>query len=619
MGDPGALVGEGSDMEVWLVFFSAVLALGILSQWLAWRFRFPSILALLLFGFLAGQFFDQSDLLPSETLFAVVSLSVAVIMLEGGLTLRFRELHEAGWPLVRLVTVGALVTWMLSGATLHYLAGFSWNVAVLVGAILVVTGPTVIGPLLRNVRPKRNLDAILKWEGIVIDPIGAILAVLVFGALFGHGGHGNSVWTTFQNLALTVALGCGLGIGATRALVFVLRRHWIPDFLQSVVILAVAIVLFTVSNLLQHESGLLTVTVLGIGLANQERVKIRHILEFKENLRVILISCLFIILGGRVAWQDIAEVWKEALILTCVLIVAIRPASVFLGLAGSGLPTREKVFLACLAPRGIVAAAVSAIFALELSHLGGETAEEAERIVPVVFSAIFGTVTVYGLAAAPIARALGLASPNPQGVLIAGASAWAIQMGRALKRSGYEVCVIDNNYAATQRARMRGLRSVHANVLSDYASESLDLHGIGKLLAVTRNDEVNSLACVAFDHTLGHSNVYQLRPSARESSERKAPSIELSGRTLFSSGAAYETLMRMEEEGAGVKVTPLTAEFGWEAYRERYGEDAVLLAIIRENGALEMATDDAATPRVGDSAVAFVPGAEAEKAAPVKK
>ena len=210
-------------METWLIFFSAVILLGIFAQWLAWRFRFPSILALLMFGFIAGQFFDQKSIIESDVLFAVVSLSVAIIMLEGGLTLKFRELKESGKPLLRLISVGAAITFVLASAALHFLADFSWSVSLLVGAVLVVTGPTVIGPLLRNVRPKRSLDSILKWEGIVIDPIGAILAVLVFGAVFGHDGHSSGWKETTMNLGLTILIGVGLGYLAAKALVFVLR------------------------------------------------------------------------------------------------------------------------------------------------------------------------------------------------------------------------------------------------------------------------------------------------------------------------------------------------------------------------------------------------------------
>ncbi len=607
-------------MEIWLIFFSGVILLGIFAQWLAWRFRFPSILALLLFGFIAGQFFDQSKIIENNVLFAVVSLSVAIIMLEGGLTLHFRELKESGKPLGRLISVGAAVTWVLSLLALHFLANFSWQVSALVGAILVVTGPTVIGPLLRNVRPKRHLDSVLKWEGIVIDPIGAILAVLVFGALFGHGDHTAGWQGTMLNLGLTILVGVGFGFVAAKALVFVLRRHWIPDYLQSVVLLAVGLALFTLSNFLQHESGLLTVTILGIGLANQPHAPVRHIIEFKENLRVILISCLFIVLGGRVSWEEVAAVWKESALMLAALILVIRPASVFISTIGTSLTTREKWFLALLAPRGIVAAAISAIFALELAETGGIFAEEASRIVPIVFSIIFGTVTIYGLGAAKLAQKLDLASPNPQGVVLAGASSWAIKVGVALKDAGYRILVIDSNYSAARKARMAGLQSVSASVTSDFVTEETDLSGIGRMLALTPNDEVNSLACIGFGHALGRSNVFQIQPADIDSSDRHTSSSELSGRRLW--GKKYTTafLREFDKQDPEAKLTPLTEEFTFEDFLERNGDSVIPMFIIRQSGELTVITKESLPPVEGDTVVSLampdeIPPSENSKSA----
>ncbi|MDF1754260.1 MAG: sodium:proton antiporter [Verrucomicrobiales bacterium] len=591
-------------MQIWLIFFSAVILLGIFSQWLAWKFRFPSILALLVFGFIAGQFYDQSAIVNDDVVFAVVSLSVAIVMLEGGLTLHFRELRDAGTPLLRLISVGAAITWLLSTLALHFLGNFSWQVSTLIGAILVVTGPTVIGPLLRNVRPKRHLDSILKWEGIVIDPIGAILAVLVFGAIFGHGDHSLSFGETLTNLSLTILVGCGIGFVVAKALLFVLKRHWIPDFLQSSVLLAICLAVFTISNLLQHESGLLTVTILGIGLANQHHTQVRHILEFKENLRVILISCLFIVLGGRVGLAEIMAVWKEALLVIAALILVIRPASVFLSTIGTSLKGREKTFLALMAPRGIVAAAVAAIFSLELANQGGY-AEEAAKIVPMVFSIIFGTVTFYGLLAAPIARKLGLASPNPQGLVFAGANDWTIKIATALQEEEYRVLVIDSNYNNIKKARMAGVQGVVANVISDFATEEIDLSGIGRLLAVTPNDQVNSLACIGFSHPLGRSNVFQLQPVDNGLTERKSSSFELSGRHLFGKGVTAAKLHEFQKTESEAKLTPITDEFTYEDFQKLHGDDVIPMFIIRENGDLSVITPESTEPAEGDTVVSL--------------
>lgn len=591
-------------MDERLIFYTAVLLLGIVAQWLAWKIKTPSILLLLATGFVAGLFYDQSAVVEEKTLFVIVSLAVGIIMLEGGLTLKFSELREAGGTVLRLIGIGSMVTWGLTTVAAHFLAGFSWPVSFLVAAVLVVTGPTVIVPLLNSVRPKKPVNSVLKWEGIVIDPVGAILAVLVFGAFFGHGHSG--VEGVLMGLGKTLLIGIGLGYGAAVGLSYVLSRHWVPDFLQSVVVLTVGLTLFTISNLVQHESGLLTVTILGIGLANQERAKIRHVVEFKETLRTILISCLFIVLGARIGIDDIQMVWKEALLLLLVLIVVVRPLSVFVSTIGSRVPRNEKLFLALMAPRGIVAAAVSSVFALELAETGGAFANEAAKIVPITYTIIVGTVAFYGILAAPLARKLGLALRNPQGVLFVGVRDWALEAAGLIQKSGFRVLMIDSNYGATSRARMSGIPTVNANVLSSFAAEEIDLVGIGSVLAVTPNDQVNALACLNLGHTLGISNVYQLKPADSDGSERKSSSAEFHGRVLGSGGPTSAKLEELVEAGAKVKATSLKKEFTIKDFRTRYGDSAVILFRINSSGELTVEGPTSASYVAGDTLIALV-------------
>lgn len=600
-------------MDERLLFFTGVLCLGIAAQWLAWRMRLPSILLLLAFGFAAGLFYDQSGVVDEDTLYALVGLSVGVILLEGGFTLKIAELREAGGAVLRLISIGVLVSWGLTAVAAKFLAGFSWPVAVLFGAILVVTGPTVIGPLLRSVKPTRRVNTVLKWEGIVIDPVGAVLAVLVFGVLFGAGhgdgthGEGAGLAGAGWSLLKTLLVGCGFGWAAAMALAFVLARHWVPDFLQSAVILAAALALFTLSNQLQHESGLLTVTVLGVGLANQERAKIRHVIEFKENLRTLLISCLFIVLGARIGWEDLVSVWKEALLFLAALILVVRPLSVLLSTLGSkGLGWREKLFLSFMAPRGIVAAAVSSVFALELANTGGEYAGESDRLVSVAYTVIVGTVAFYGIFAGPLARRLGLAVANPQGVLFVGIRKWSIEAARAIQKAGFRVLMIDTNYEATRRARMDGIQALNANVLSDYVTEEIDLSGIGSLVAVTPNDQVNALACLSLGHSLGNSHTYQFKPADLEDrSGRKSSSAELTGRFVGKGEPTTRDVANLEERGAVVKCTKLNETFDYEDFQQHNGEDCLILFIIRESGSLVVYTEGTFEPGKGDSLISL--------------
>tara|TARA_R110000850_G_scaffold75381_7_gene164420 strand:- start:104 stop:1900 length:1797 start_codon:yes stop_codon:yes gene_type:complete len=594
-------------MDERLLFYTAVLLLGISAQWIAWKLKFPSILLLLATGFAAGQFYDQSAVVEQDTLFALVSLAVGIILLEGGLTLRFSELKEAGTSVLRLVGIGSLVTWFLSSLAAHYLAGFSWQVGILISAILVVTGPTVIGPLLRTVKPQRSINSILKWEGIVIDPVGAVLAVLVFGLFFGHGDGHSGAMGVLLTLGKTLLIGVGLGYATALGLSHVLSRHWIPDYLQSVAVLAISLAMFTLSNFLQSESGLLTVTIIGIGLANQNRARIRHVVEFKETLRTILISCLFIVLGARIGVDDIRSVWKEALLFLLALILVVRPISVYVSMLGNkAVSNKEKLFLSLMAPRGIVAAAVSSVFALELAQTGGAFAEEAARIVPLTYTVIVGTVTFYGLLAGPIARKLGLASKNPQGILFVGIRRWSIEAAKAIEESGFRVLMLDSNYQVTADARMSGIPAVNANVLSEFVSEEIDLAGIGNMVAATPNDQVNTLACINLGHTLGISRVFQLKPHDLEDSERNATTTEYNGRLLGNRGVSFSEIDSLERSGAVVKCTAINEEFSFDAFQELYGESALILFRITSSNELIVETPNSGPVIPGERAISLV-------------
>ena len=476
-----------------LLYLALVPALGVTAQWLAWLTKLPSILLLLLFGIALGKFVNPDDYLAEITggdvvagpslLFPLVSLSVALIMFEGGLSLKLSELREAGSACLRLVTIGVLVT--LIGATIsaHFLLDFSWRLSLLLGAVLTVTGPTVIGPLLRQVRPSRRVASTLKWEGIVIDPVGAVLAVLVYEEFINHD---SATFSSAAGALLTTAVvGILLGTIAGFAMSFAIRRFWIPDALQGVAAISATVLLFAVSDYLAHESGLITVTVMGIWIANQASLSIEHIIELKENLRTLLIGCLFIVLGSRVDLADIAAVGFPGLLFVISLILVVRPLSVFISLLGSPLDLREQAFVAGLAPRGIVAAAVSSVFALDLEKRTDLIIPGAEQLATVTFMTIVGTVAVYGIAADPLAKFLGLAEKTVSGLLIIGGDLWVRDFADELQRLGFQVLLVDTNYNKISQARQTGLPAVCANVLNEHAREEMDLGGIGRVLALT--------------------------------------------------------------------------------------------------------------------------------------
>ena len=627
-----------------LVFLSGVLALGIAAQWVAWRFRLPSILLLLATGFSVRYLldFDPDKMLGQQLLLAVVSLSVAVILFEGGLTLQLHELRMSGTAVLRLVILGVLITWLLTGLAAWLIMGMSPRVAALTGAILVVTGPTVIGPLLRHIRPQRRVASVVKWEGIVIDPIGAVLAVLVYEATFGAAEAGLATWSWESAaqagwvLLKTLTVGVGLAAATAYALVQCLKRYWIPDFLHNPVFLAVALTMFTVSQLIQDESGLVTVTLLGILLANQSTVPVKHVVEFKETLRVLLISCLFIVLSARIQLADVTQLHVAGLAFLAALILIVRPVSVWLSTMGTELTRNERLFLSFLAPRGIVAAAVSAVFALHaagvhrltaadgnatghtagaLEPVAGPIADLAavEQIVPLTFLVIIGTVLIYGLAAAPLARWLQLAVPNPQGILFAGAADWIRPIAKTLQEEGFEVLLVDTNYRNIATARQAGIPVHCASILSEFISEELDLSGIGRLLAATPNDDLNRLAVVEFGHVFGRANTYQLEPWRPASGKREPSAPHLEGRYLFREGVTYSELAGRVAQGAIVKRTHLTDEFTLDSFREMYGETGLVLFVKMENGELQVVTTDAPlAPKAGSTLIALVDPIDAD-------
>ena len=584
-----------------LIGLAAIFVLGIGAQWLAWRIRLPSILLLLIFGFIAGPVVGLIDpkALLGDLLFPVVSLSVALILFEGGLSLRLRELKANAGTIFKLVSLGAVTTWLLAAGGAWLLLDLGASAALVLGAILVVTGPTVIGPLLRHIRPVGRVGAIAKWEGIVIDPIGAVLALLVFEAT--RGMHADGTWSMTVQAAMglfrTALVGVVIGGGVVWATIVAFRRRWAPDFLQSPILLMVVVAGHTASQVIQHDSGLLTVTLMGVILANQRSVPVAHLIEFKENLRVLLISMLFILLAANLpmsAWRTMP--WAASLGFVAFLVVVVRPAAVWLSTWRSGLNWRERLFLAWLAPRGIVAAAVVSVFAFGFGA-------EGTTLVTTAFLTIVLTVAIYGLTTPILARRLGLSVPNPQGVLIAGADRVGQAVGAALRDSGLQVMLVDANRVKVRQARMSELPAQHTNILSEFAREELDLTGIGRLLAMTPNDEINSLAVLHFDELFERSEVYQLVSATDEENSTQEVSRQLRGRLLFEQKVTYDYLAGRLAGGATIKRTRLSETFDEAAFRERYGEQAIVLFVVSETGRLKIRSEEPIELKPGDTLI----------------
>ena len=539
-------------MHTDLLFDAAlVLGLGMLAQWVAWRLRQPSITFLLLFGLLVGPIsalvmgepiLDVEHLL-GDLLFPFVSGAVAIILFEGGLSLRFRDLQGAGWVVGRLVSVGVLGTWLISGVAGHYLFGLTWEVALLLGATLVVTGPTVIIPLLKQIRPQGRVGSILRWEGIVIDPIGAILAVLVFDEILA----GPDIILLSGVIVVTLAVGLGIGWAVAQVMVEIYRRYWVPDSLQIPMTIGFVLAAFAISNGIQPESGLLTVTVMGIAMANQRRFDIHHIVEFKETLQVLLLSVLFILLSARMQPSDLQQIGLPTLAYVLIIILVERPLAAFISTWGSSLTWQERIFIGWMAPRGIVAASVASIFAIELAE---RNVEGASVLLPITFAVIIATVLTYSLSSGLLARYLGLAEKNPQGMIIVGGSPWVRDLAKQVKDLGFRVVLSDTNYTHIAQATKLGIETYRGSILSELAQDEINFGGIGRLLALTNNPEVNALAGEHYENTFGAANVYELQRETGE--QREGISTRLGGRELLPPSLTFRQMRERYEQGAKV-------------------------------------------------------------------
>ncbi|SDU19664.1 sodium/proton antiporter, CPA1 family [Pseudomonas pohangensis] len=586
-----------SEIQI-LLGIGGIGAASLASQWLAWRLRLPAILFLLLCGILAGPMLGWLDpeLLFGDLLFPIVSLAVALILFEGSLTLHLSEWKEIGSVVRRMVTIGALATWVVIAVTTHYLLDFSWDLAILFGTLTLVTGPTVITPMLRVVRPKASIANILRWEGIVIDPIGALLAVVVFSFIVSQS-NGEALSSSLGTFAAVIICGSFFGIAGGWLFGLGLRRHWLPEYLQNLGALASVLAVFIASNLLVHESGLLAVTLMGMWLANMRGVDVRHILHFKENLSVLLISGLFIILAARLDLAALIALGPATLILLAVIQLVARPLTVAVSTIGSSLNWRERALLSWIAPRGIVAAAVSAIFAQRLLEHGGY--EQAELLVPLTFLVIIGTVVLQSATSRPLAKLLKVDEPASRGFLIIGANPVARAIGKALQQSGWRLLLTDSSWENIKAARMDNLPTYFGNPASQHADANLDLIGLGQLLALSPSSELNTLACTRFRPEFRSQNLYSL-PNQKEQqlSDKHRASHEHRGQPLGFPTRTYGQLASVLSKGGSIRTTTLSDSFGWDDYQALHGNRATLL----------MATDPRDWIHIASAELSFTPG-----------
>jgi NhaP-type Na+/H+ or K+/H+ antiporter len=526
---------------------AGIIILGIFAQWLAWKFKIPAILPLILIGLAVGPlstFYSEDGnqwiqpiyngnkgFFPGEGLFYFVSLAIGIILFEGGLTLKMGEVKKVGGVIGKLISLGSIVTFFGAGVSAHYFFGLDWQISFLFAGLIIVTGPTVITPILRNIPLRKDISAVLKWEGILIDPIGALVAVLVFGfisvnvspefveagaeavndAVDNHGAGGSYTKHALLEFGKIIVIGFAFGLAGGFAMYHAVKRKVIPHYLLNVASLSMVLLIFVLSDLFAHESGLLAVVVMGMYLGNSDLPNLKELLYFKESLSLLLISILFILLSANISVDDLMLIynWKTA-ILFAIIIFVVRPIGVFLSTAGSNLKFNEKLFISWVGPRGIVAAGIASLFGTKLVEMG---VSGAEYITPLVFGLVLVTVLLNATTARLVASLLGVFLKKSEGIMIIGGSRVSRLIGSYLQQNGRHVVLIDSNRINIEKAKELGLDAINANIYSDDLSDNIELSDMGYLLAMTGNDEINRQAMTRFGKRFGENGIYRLLTS----------------------------------------------------------------------------------------------------------
>jgi NhaP-type Na+/H+ or K+/H+ antiporter len=562
-----------------------VLSAGLASQWLAARIRLPAIVVLIAVGLVLGPLTGITAIgLPQAELGELIGMGVAIILFEGGMDLKLAEFRRVGHGIGRLTLVGPPLAWLFGTLAAHYVAGLGWPTAAVLGAILVVTGPTVILPLIRQARLNKESASLLKWEGIVNDPVGVLIAVLTFQYLTIGGGWQSTLLGLGAAMGAAALLGGlgGWGIG------WLYRRGAAPEHLKGPILMVLVLVVYWASNLVQHEAGLLSVTVMGLVIGNMKLIEREALQRFKEHLTVVLLSVLFIVIPSQLQASALALLdWRVALYVL-VLLLVVRPLTIALATAGAPMRQADKQLLGWIAPRGIVAAATAGIFGPALMAAGYP---DAVMLLPITFAVIIATVLAHGLSIGAVARRLGLAAAGDNGLLIVGANPWSRSLAAALHRQGIDVLLVDGAYARLKPARMDGTPVYYGEILSDHAEHSLEAQHLSHLLCATENEFYNALVCKAQGRRFGHHRTFQLSTDQAAAQAVKGMQLQQRGYFAFDPAATYDLLRQRLDQGWSIQASKLTRSHGWSELAARLGEagqDWLLLGGVSPSGAFRL-------------------------------
>ncbi|PWV99215.1 sodium/proton antiporter (CPA1 family) [Hoeflea marina] len=576
-------------------------AAGIAAQWLAWRLQLPAIVLLLIAGFIAGP--ATGFITPAadfgEIYRPLVSLAVAIILFEGGLSLNFREIRETSKAVRRIIILAGPMVWAMTAVSAHVIGGLSWPTAIVLGAVLVVTGPTVIIPLLRQAQLNSRPASILRWEAIVNDPIGALFAVLSFEViLVVFGRHQVDNLLALVTIGMVIAVGGGLA--AAKAIEWAFARGHVPEYLKAPVLFASVLGAYALTNLALEEAGLLTVTIMGVALANTRITSLTDMRRFKETITTLLVSGVFIILTASLTPADIVSLdWRAALFVASLLVV-IRPVAIMIATIGAGLTMQERLLTAWIAPRGVVAVAVSGLFGTLLLDAG---VEDAGRMTAFAFAVVVTTIVLHGFTLGPLAAFLKLKQDSKPGILIVGGSRWSTTLARKLKEIEVPVMLADPNWNHLTEARLASIPVYFGEVLSEQAHHAIDPKRFANLIAASDNEAYNALVCTDFGPELGRSNVFQIGRS--EDTGRQSINFTLGGRPLALPGAGFHELRERLLSGWTFQITRLTDEFNWDTYQQTRADNAMIMFWIKPSGAIIFASVSGSKPQANDRVLSF--------------
>jgi NhaP-type Na+/H+ or K+/H+ antiporter len=532
-------------MDDALLGLSLVVILSVLARLSATWMRVPPIVPLLVVGVAVGVsglgLVDPTELL-GPALSPAVEIAVGIILFEGALGLKREELGSGvRGAVTRLITIGVVITWFVATVSIALLLDVPHPIAILIGATVIVSGPTVVLPILDFVGPTQKVRRVLKWEGILIDPIGAIIAVVVFGSF------DNDVGGRFQISELFLSLGVGLGVGVIGAMILMpilgTKRLAGRDKVAATLMLVVAC--FAVSDAILTDSGLVATIVMGVALANQRRVRIDQVAEFKETLVPILVGILFVLLAANVQIDQVVDLGWKGLVVIGILIFVARPLAA-LTLIGLPFTWQEKIFFGSMAPRGIVAASTASAFGLELTE---RDVPGAQYVIPVTFLIIVGTVFYYALVTPWLARVLGLSGEHRPTLLMIGAPPWALTVGQGLTQAGADVMVWTESVDEARAAAEHGLLSFGGPLDPEDNSPDSPLEDVAAIAVVSDDDTLNQLFSFQLAELYEANQVYR-----RRSPSDRAPIVNSEALELFQDGDTESEVQKRLAKGDSLSV-----------------------------------------------------------------